>query len=96
MLAGEEPKNQFYLELLVELVEEFRNYARHSGQVFASTHSSDFLNGAQLDEIYWLVKERGFATIRRAAGSGLLKNLCAEGDLPGALWKQGLFDGVGL
>jgi len=42
------------------------------------------------------VKERGFATVRRASDSELLKDLRAEGDLPGALWKQGLFDGVGL
>ena len=27
--------------------------------------------------------------------SQLLQNLAAEGDLPGALWKQGLFEGVG-
>ncbi len=61
-----------------------------------STHSPDFLNGAKLDEIYWLVKESWFTTISLASDSELLKNLCAEGDLPGALWKQGLFDGVGL
>lgn len=96
LLAVEEPENQLYPELLAELVEEFRDYAQRGGQVFVSTHSPDFLNGAKLDEIYWLVKERGFATVRRASDSELLKDLRAEGDLPGALWKQGLFDGVGL
>jgi predicted ATPase len=64
--------------------------------VFVSTHSPDFLNGAQLEEIYWLVKKDGFAEIRRASESELLRNLVAEGDLPGALWKQGLFEGAGL
>jgi predicted ATPase len=96
LLAVEEPENQLYPELLVELVEEFRDYARRGGQVFVSTHSPDFLNGARLDEIYWLVKAQGFTTVQRASDSELLRDLCAEGDLPGALWKQGLFDGVGL
>lgn len=95
LLAVEEPENQLYPELLHELIEEFRDYARRGGQVFVSTHSPEFLNGAKLDEIYWLVKENGFATARRASESELLRNLVAEGDLPGALWKQGLFEGAG-
>ena len=94
LLAVEEPENQLYPALLRELVEEFRDYARRGGQVFVSTHSPDFLNGAKLDEIYWLVKEGGFATVRRASESKLLRDLYAEGDLPGALWKQRLFEGA--
>lgn len=96
LLAVEEPENQLYPELLYELIEEFRDYARRGGQVFVSTHSPDFLNGAYLDEIYWLVKKEGFSEVRRASKSELLRNLVAEGDLPGALWKQGLFEGTGL
>jgi predicted ATPase len=96
LLAIEEPENQLYPELLYELVEEFRDYARRGGQVFVSTHSPEFLNGAKLDEIYWLVKQDGFTTARRASDSELLRNLVDEGDLPGALWKQGLFEGAGL
>jgi len=95
LLAVEEPENQLYPELLYELIEEFRDYARRGGQVFVSTHSPDFINGAQLEEIYWLVKKGGFSEVRRASGNELLKNLIAEGDLPGALWKQGLFEGAG-
>jgi len=95
LLAVEEPENQLYPELLHELVEEFRDYARRGGQVFVSTHSPEFLNGAQLDEIYWLVKQDGFTTVQRASEVELLRNLVAAGDLPGALWKQGLFEGAG-
>ena len=95
LLAIEEPENQLYPELLHELVEEFRDYARRGGQVFVSTHSPEFLNGAQLDEIYWLVKEDGFTTVRRAGESELLQDLVQGGDLPGTLWKQGLFEGAG-
>jgi predicted ATPase len=96
LLAVEEPENQLYPELLYELIEEFRDYARRGGQVFVSTHSPDFLNGAHLDEIYWLVKTDGFTEIKRASESELLRNLVDEGDLPGSLWKQGLFEGAGL
>lgn len=94
LLAVEEPENQLYPALLLELVEEFRDYARRGGQVFVSTHSPDFLNGARLEEIYWLVKEGGFVTVRRASDNTLLRDLNAAGDLPGALWKQGLFEGA--
>ena len=96
LLAVEEPENQLYPELLYELIEEFRDYTRRGGQVFVSTHSPDFLNGADLDEIYWLVKEDGFTRIRRARDSELLERLVAEGDQPGTLWRQGLFEGAGL
>ena len=95
LLAVEEPENQLYPELLHELVEEFRDYARRGGQVFVSTHSPEFLNGAKLDEIYWLVKRDGFTIAQRASENETLRNLVTEGDLPGALWKQGLFEGAG-
>jgi len=96
LLAVEEPEIQLYPELLHELVEEFRDYARRGGQGFISTHSPDFLNGTKLEEIYWLVKEDGFTTVKRASENELLANLVKEGDLPGALWKQGLFEGAGI
>ncbi len=96
LLAVEEPENQLYPELLVELAEEFRDYAQRGGQVFISTHSPDFLNGVELEEIFYLVKKNGFTTVRRASESELLRNLVDEGDLPGSLWKQRLFEGVGL
>lgn len=94
LLAVEEPENQLYPELLPELAEEFRDYARRGGQVFVSTHSPDFLNALQLDEIYCLEKHDGFTTIQKASDSELLVNLAAEGDLPGTLWRQGLLTGV--
>ena len=95
LLAIEEPENQLYPELLHELVEEFRDYARRGGQVFVSTHSPEFLNATKLDEIYWLVKQNGFTSVRRACESETLRNLVSEGDLPGGLWQQGLFEGAG-
>ena len=94
LLAVEEPENQLYPSLLGELIEEFRDYASRGGQAFVSTHSPDFLSGAKLDEIYWLQKVDGFSVVRRGSDSQILRNLVEEGDLPGALWKQRLFEGA--
>ena len=95
LLAIEEPENQLYPELLYPLAEEFRLYAKRGGQVFVSTHSPDFLNGVQLDEIFWLVKRDGFSTVKRASHSELLRNL-ARDEMPGVLWRRNFFDGAGL
>lgn len=94
LLCVEEPENQLYPDLLHELVEEFRAYSRRGGQVFISTHSPDLLNGLQLEEVFWLRKENGFTTIQRASEDEQLQALVKEGDVPGALWTQGLFKGA--
>ena len=91
LLAIEEPENQLYPELMRELIEEFRDYARRGGQVFVSTHSPEFLNGAHLNEIFYLRKENGFSTIHKVSNCQLLRELVVEGEVPGALWLQGLF-----
>lgn len=90
LLCVEEPENQLYPELLEQLAEEFRLYANEGGQVFVSTHSPDFLNAIFLDEIFYFEKKDGFTTIRKASDNELAKVLYEAGDLPGALWKQGL------
>lgn len=94
LLCVEEPENQLYPELLGELAEEFRTYANRGGQVFISTHSPDFLDAVDLGEVFWLTKKEGFTSIHRAKDVELLRNLIAEGDRPGTLWKQGLFEGA--
>ena len=92
LLCIEEPENQLYPELLAELAEEFRQYAR-KGQVFVSTHSPDFLNAVELEEIFILSKENGYTNIMRASDNELVSNLYWAGDKPGELWKQGLLEG---
>ena len=92
LLCIEEPENQLYPELLAELAEEFRQYSR-KGQVFVSTHSPDFLNAIDIDEIFVLIKKDGFTTIQRASDNVQVRDLCAAGDKPGMLWKQGLLGG---
>jgi len=95
LLCVEEPENQLYPNLLWELAEEFRAYAERGGQVFVSSHSPDFLNAVKLEEVYWLVKEQGRTTIKRAQDDRQVSAFMAEGDQMGYLWKQGFFQGVG-
>lgn len=95
LLCIEEPENQLHPELLFELAEEFRAYTRAGGQVLISTHSPDFVNGVELNELFWLTKIDGFSQVKHASDNELLRNLVTEGDLPGALWKQGFFEGAG-
>jgi predicted ATPase len=94
LLCVEEPENQLYPSLFCGLVEEFRDYADKGGQVMISTHSPDVLNYIKLNEIFCLSKKKGITVINRASENELLFNLSKEGDLPGALWKQGLFSEV--
>ena len=94
-LCIEEPENQLYLSLLTKLCEEFRGYAHRGGQVFVSTHSPDFLNDAELGEVFWLEKlETGFTKISRAADDPQIVAYMQAGDKMGYLWKQGFFNGV--
>lgn len=95
LLCVEEPENQLYPTLLWELAEEFRAYAEQGGQVLVSTHSPDFLNATQLDEVYWLVREQGSTKVKRARDDEQIAAFIAEGDQMGYLWKEGFFRGAG-
>lgn len=94
LLCVEEPENQLYPKLLYELAEEFREYARKGGQVFVSTHSPDFLNGCELEEVFWLQKERGYTIVKRASDDEQITTYMNEGDQLGYLWRQGFFEGA--
>ena len=80
LLCVEEPENQLYPLLLQQLAEEFEAYTRLEGQVFVSTHSPDFLNAVDLNNIFWLEKNEGITQVDRASEQELLKNLYQEGD----------------
>ncbi len=95
LLCVEEPENQLYPNLLVELAEEFRTYAGRGSQVFVSTHSPDFLDAVQLDEAFFLVKNDGYTTIRRAKDDLHISAMMGDdGDKLGRLWREGYFEGV--
>lgn len=93
LLCVEEPENQLYPELLEELAEEFRLYALNGGQVFISTHSPDFLNAIDANEIFYFEKKNGFTQIKKATENEVFMNCIGQGDLPGSLWKQGILRG---
>lgn len=94
LLCVEEPENQLYPKLMLELAEEFRQYANRGGQVLVSTHSPDFLNAIELDEVCWLIKTQGNTEIRRAKDDTQIARYMADGDKMGYLWKQGFFEGA--
>ena len=94
LLCVEEPENQLYPRLLWELAEEFRTYSLRGGQVFVSTHSPDFLNAAQIEEVFWLTKNTGFSQAHRARDDEQINAMMQDGAQMGYLWKQGFFPGV--
>ncbi len=93
LLCVEEPENQLYPKLMAELAEEFRLYSNR-GQVLVSTHSPDFLNAVNLEEVCWLVKKNGATEIRQAKDDAQIVAYMADGDQMGFLWKQGFFEGA--
>ena len=94
LLCVEEPENQLYPTLLAALSEEFRDYARRGGQVFVSTHSPDFLNAVNLEEVFWLIKRDGYTEIKRAQDDNQVRAYMEDGDNMGYLWQQRFFEGV--
>lgn len=94
LLCIEEPENHLYPKLLAELAEEFRAYALRGGQVIVTTHSPDFLNAAELDEVFWLAKENGATKVVRARDDEQVATYMRDGDKLGSLWRQGFFTGA--
>ena len=94
LLCVEEPENQLYPSLLEELAEEFRYYGNEGNQVFVSTHSPDFLNAVNIEEVFLLKKENGYTKIFPAKDNEQIKIYMENGDKMGYLWKQGLFEGI--
>jgi predicted ATPase len=94
ILCLEEPENNLYPKILGELAEEFRLYAEKGSQVIVSTHSPDFLNSVNPDEIYWLKKIDGFTTVEKASSNLQIMKYVNEGDKMGYLWREGSFEGV--
>lgn len=96
LLCIEEPENFLHPELLQGLCEEIRDYSDRGGQVFISTHSPDFLNGALVDEVFFLTKnEDGFSQINSAKNQELVRNLARDNQL-GWLWRNGYIEGANL
>ncbi|MCC7430844.1 AAA family ATPase [bacterium] len=95
LLCIEEPENFLFSDLLLQLCEEIREYAEKGGQVFVSTHSPDFVNGLKIEELFFLVKENGYTTIKAVSGVKRVKELAKENQL-GWIWRNHYIEGVNL
>jgi len=93
LLCIEEPENYLHPALLRELTEELREYAEKGGQVFISTHSPELVNELEIDELFWMEKEKGYTNIRRASDSEEVCALVKAGDRLGYLWYQNYLKG---
>lgn len=94
LLCVEGPENQMYPSLLDELAEEFSSYASRGAQVFVATHSPDFLNAVNAENVFCLIKKDGYTTIKPALEYDQVKKYMEKGDQMGHLWREGFFDGV--
>ena len=90
LLCIEEPENQLYPHLLGILAEEFREYTFSGGQVFISTHSPDFVNSIEPNELFIIKKQDGVSNIVAASSNENIVSLCQNGDKLGVLWQEGL------
>jgi predicted ATPase len=90
LLCIEEPENQLYPHLLGILAEEFREYSFSGGQVFISTHSPDFVNAIELEELFIIKKQNGVSKITAVSNDENITSLYREGDKLGVLWQEGL------
>jgi predicted ATPase len=91
LLCVEEPENQLFPQLLVELLDEFKQYSKRGGQVFVTSHSPDLVNGAKPEEVYWIEKNNGYSSISRASDNPNIVALYNEGEKLGYLWKENYF-----
>ncbi|MDR3246754.1 MAG: AAA family ATPase [Prevotellaceae bacterium] len=96
LLCIEEPENFLHPDLLLQLCEEIRSYSEKGGQVFVSTHSPDFVNGLDVEELFFLTKKQGYSTIKSAKNDDTVKNLSKEGNQLGWLWRNHYIKGANL
>lgn len=95
LLCIEEPENFLHPDLLLHLCDEIREYTERGGQVFVSTHSPDFVNGVNINELLFLVKENGFSHIMAAKDDEMLAQLASDNGL-GWLWRNHYIKGANL
>lgn len=95
LLCIEEPENFLHPDLLLQLCEEIREYSERGGQVLVSSHSPDFVNGLKIDELYFLIKNKGFTEIKSAKEDEVVKKLAEDNQL-GWLWRNHYIKGANL
>ncbi|MCP2258431.1 putative ATPase [Streptoalloteichus tenebrarius] len=88
----EEPENQLYHSLLPGLADLCRQAADRS-QVLVTTHSHEFVNACQPNEVIALYRESdGFTRAVPAAHNPSVRAMLESGGKLGHLWQEGYFD----
>jgi predicted ATPase len=94
VIGIEEPENQLHPRLLPLLAEEMRG-ASEKSQILVTTHSREFLTAVRPRELWTISRgDDGFAAVRRAGDSELVRAMLAAGANLGALWAEGYLEGA--
>lgn len=92
LIGIEEPENQLHPKLLYDLAEECRKSAQRS-QLIITTHSPEFVNALQPEEVWVIYRdEKGHTRTQRASEMKGISNLMQEGAQLGDLWMENFFE----
>ena len=87
LISIEEPENYLHPDLLPTLVDEIKEYANKGGQVFISSHSPDFINNLDIENVFILSKMNGITKIEKLSDNKKIKALSKDNKL-GYLWQN--------
>lgn len=88
----EEPENHLYWSLLPGLADACREASRRS-QILVTTHSHEFVNACNVDEVVALVRDdSGYARAVPARDLPMVLDQADSGSQLGWLWQEGYFD----
>jgi len=92
LIGIEEPENQLHPKLLYELAEECRKSAQRS-QLIITTHSPEFVNALNADEVWVIYRaDDGYTRTQRASDMTGIAELMQEGAQLGDLWMENFFE----
>ena len=92
LIGIEEPENQLHPRLLLELAEECQ-LASEKTQFMVTTHSPEFVDGLEPEELWVLYRDlQGYTHARRASNMPGIKEFRDHGALLGDLWMEGHLD----
>ena len=95
LVCFDEIERSLYPHMLDAMIAEVRRYTiENKGQAMLTTHSSDLLDCAELEEVFWLAKSGGETVIHRAQDNKTVRALVKSGDPLGMIWHKGDFEGA--
>ena len=95
LVCFDEIERSLYPHMLDAMIAEVRRHTiENKGQAVLTTHSSDLLDCAELEEVFWLAKRGGETVIHRAQDNKTVRALVKSGDPLGVIWHKGDFEGA--